>query len=34
MKYLQKNSDKIMFAIGITLVTLGIYWIVKALRGD
>lgn len=32
MKYLQKNSDKIMFVIGITLVTLGIYWIVKAFR--
>lgn len=32
MKYLQKNSDKILFVVGITLATLGIYWIVKSLK--
>lgn len=32
MKNNKKNVKVIMFAIGITLVTLGIYWIYKALK--
>lgn len=32
MNYLKKNSDKILFLVGVTFVTLGIYWIVKSLK--
>lgn len=32
MKYLKKHDDTILFICGVTLVTLGIYWIYKALK--
>lgn len=32
MKYLKEHSDGVLFVIGISLVTLGLYWIWKALK--
>ena len=32
MKFLKKHGDAILFIVGITLVTLGLYWIWKALK--
>lgn len=33
MKFLKKHSDGILFILGITLATLGLYWVYKALKG-
>ena len=32
MNWLKKNSDGVLFVIGISLVTVGLYWIYKALK--
>lgn len=32
MNWMKKHSDGILFVVGVSLVTLGIYWIWKALK--
>lgn len=32
MNYLRRHSDTILFVCGITLITLGLYWVWKALK--
>lgn len=32
MNYLKKHSDGILFAVGVSLITLGLFWVYKALK--